>query len=103
MFLELCSGGDLHAWLNAHTVSSEPESRYIGYQLILGLEVSVDPRGNRMTEDPVVFAFESNCSPRQVPSIRFSVFARLVIETPFPRSQGEEQTTKLNEKFTLLL
>jgi len=79
MFLELCSGGDLHAWLNAQSASSEPESRYIGYQLMLGLEVSVDPRGSRMTNDSVVFAFESNCSPRQVPSTKFSVFACLLL------------------------
>ena len=102
MFLELCSGGDLHAWLNAQTVSSEPESRYIGYQLMLGLEVSVDPRSSRRTDNPVVFAFESNCSPRQVPSTKFSVFACLVIDSAFPRSQGEQRTTILNEKFTLL-
>lgn len=50
MFLELCSGGDLHAWLNAQTMSSEPESRYIAYQLMLGLGVSVDGHGSHRAE-----------------------------------------------------
>jgi serine/threonine protein kinase len=64
MFLELCSGGDLHAWLNSQKMSSEPESRYIAYQLMLGLGVSVDRRESHETDNSTVFTFESNCSSR---------------------------------------
>ncbi|KAF9513037.1 hypothetical protein BS47DRAFT_1485885 [Hydnum rufescens UP504] len=37
MFLELCTGSDLHVWLSARTTPSEPESKYIAYQLMRGL------------------------------------------------------------------
>lgn len=70
MFLELCSGGDLHAWLNAQTASSEPESRYIAYQLILGLEVSADLSKSRWAYGSAVYAFQSNRTSRQVALIK---------------------------------
>ncbi|KAF8330437.1 kinase-like domain-containing protein [Cantharellus anzutake] len=37
LFIELCTGGDLFAWLAARQTFSEHEARYMAYQLMLGL------------------------------------------------------------------
>lgn len=41
MFLELSTGSDLHVWLSARITQSEPESKYIAFQLMRGLAVRI--------------------------------------------------------------
>ena len=48
LFIELCTGGDLFAWLSARKVFSEHEARYMAYQLMLGLSVM-------MSRDPSIY------------------------------------------------